>query len=88
MHTHTRAHTISRRFQNDTVLVPRDTAWFSDLTEVGPVDVYDTPLYQEDWIGLKQLDRQRKLLLDEAPGEHMHFSLEWFLENVVYRYLV
>lgn len=33
---------------------------------------------QEDWLGLRSLDEQGKLLFEEAPGAHMQFTLDWF----------
>lgn len=45
------------------------------------------PLYTEDWIGLKRLDQAGRLVFEEAPGQHMQFSLDWFGSNVVDRYL-
>jgi palmitoyl-protein thioesterase len=39
------------------------------------------------YTGLRALDEKGRLMLDEAPGEHMHFSLDWFIESVVLKYL-
>ncbi len=47
----------------------------------------DTELYKEDWIGLRELDESGRLVLGSVPGAHMHFSLPWFLDNVVDPYL-
>jgi palmitoyl-protein thioesterase len=47
----------------------------------------DQPIYTEDWIGLKQLDEKGGLILDSAPGEHMQFTLKWFTEKVMEKYL-
>ncbi len=51
------------------------------------VDMKDTELYKEDWIGLRALDESGRLVLGSVPGQHMHFTLEWFLDNVVHPYL-
>lgn len=32
---------------------------------------------QEDWIGLRELDEGGRLERKEAPGPHMHFTLDW-----------
>lgn len=42
-------------------VVPRDSAWFSWWSEDGSemVGMRETPLYKEDWIGLKTLDKVR-----------------------------
>ena len=34
-------------------------------------------LLQEDWIGLRELDESGRLERKEAPGPHMHFTLDW-----------
>lgn len=38
--------------------------------------------YIEDWIGLRTMDEQGKLVFLECPTEHMSFSNEWFAENI------
>ena len=47
----------------------------------------DTDLYKEDWIGLRELDESGRLILSDAPGPHMRFSLDWFLKHVINPYL-
>lgn len=68
-------------------MVPRDSAWFSFFNGTDLIPLKDQPLYQQDWIGLRQLDEAGKLLLEEAPGEHMQFTLKWFAEEVMHKYL-
>lgn len=75
------------RFQNDTVLAPRDTAWFTETGPDGSVPFDQTPLYTEDRIGLKELHARGKLVFETAPGEHMHIALDYFVEQVVLKYL-
>ena len=45
------------------------------------------PFAQEDWIGLQELDERGRVVFDEIPGAHMHFTLQYFEENVVKVYL-
>ena len=42
---------------------------------------------QEDWIGLKHLQESGRLVRADAPGMHMHFTLDWFDKAVVTPYL-
>ena len=42
---------------------------------------------QEDFIGLKELDKRGRLELGSLPGYHMHFSLEEFNEQIIQPYL-
>ena len=47
----------------------------------------DMQALQEDWIGLRELHERRRIVFDEIPGAHMHFTLQYFEEHVVSRYL-
>ena len=77
------------RFSEDTVVVPRDSAWFGayavgSTREAAPVvELRDQPLYREDWIGLRALDESGRLVAFDCPGEHMHFTDEWFKRHVL-----
>ncbi|CAG8450014.1 3271_t:CDS:2 [Ambispora leptoticha] len=76
------------RFTEDVTLKPRDSAWFSFYDEDGELqDLYNTPLYIEDWIGLRQLDEEERLEFKEAEGAHMKFDLDFFVEEVIEPYL-
>lgn len=76
------------RFDEDTTVVPRDSAWFSfwDGAET-VIPLKEQPLYKEDWLGLRRLDEAGGLIFESAPGEHMQFTLKWFEEKVVDAYL-
>lgn len=51
------------------------------------VKLRDSQLYQEDWLGLKKLDMAGRLDFLEVEGDHLRFTLEWFIENIVNPYL-
>eukprot|EP00877_Chromochloris_zofingiensis_P005879 jgi/Chrzof1/1544/Cz10g11240.t1 len=75
------------RFSDDTTVVPRDSAWFSFYNGTALVPLEEQPLYTEDWIGLKRLHQTGGLVFEEAPGEHMQFTLDWYTKNVIDKYL-
>ncbi|KIZ02205.1 palmitoyl-protein thioesterase [Monoraphidium neglectum] len=75
------------RFDDDTTVVPRDSAWFSFFDGKDTVAIQDQPIYKEDWIGLKRLDEKGGLIMESAPGEHMQFTLSWFRREIVQRWL-
>lgn len=75
------------RFQHDTTVVPRDSAWFAWYNGTQLLTMNQTALYQEDWIGMRTLHEAGKLEFGECPGDHMHFNLEWFEDNIVEPYL-
>ena len=52
------------------------------------VDLQSTTLYKEDWLGLKSLDEQGKLVFLEQEGDHMDHNEDWFIKNIVKPFLV
>ncbi|CAJ0635238.1 6400_t:CDS:10 [Entrophospora sp. SA101] len=76
------------RFTEDITLKPKDTAWFSFYNETGEmIDLIDQPLYKEDWIGLKELNENNKLIFKDCEGQHMQFSIEYLQNEVIIPYL-
>lgn len=61
-------------FENDTVAIPKESAWFEEVngTEVTPLRA--RKMYREDWIGLRELDRKGALRFRTTPGEHMEID--------------
>jgi palmitoyl-protein thioesterase len=51
------------------------------LQEIVPLK--ESAIYTEDRIGLKALDEAGKLVFMETEGDHMEFTTEWFVENIV-----
>ena len=47
----------------------------------------ETPLYTEDRIGLKTLDEAGKLHFLSVEGNHLEFSRDWFIQEIVNVYL-
>ncbi|CAK9185012.1 unnamed protein product [Ilex paraguariensis] len=61
-------------FEHDTVLIPKETAWFGYYPdgEFNPVmPPQQTQLYTEDWIGLKTLDDAGKVKFINVTGNHL-----------------
>ncbi|KAI1103939.1 alpha/beta-hydrolase [Jackrogersella minutella] len=61
-------------FEDDTTVVPKETGWFEEVngTEVTPLRA--RPIYSEDWIGLRALDRKGGLKFKTTSGDHMQLS--------------
>lgn len=79
------------RFTEDTVVEPRDSAWFSTYEPGNPpgplVPLRAQAMYREDWLGLRALDESGRLVLAECPGQHMWFTDAWLKENVLDKYM-
>ncbi|CAN6305855.1 unnamed protein product [Urochloa humidicola] len=64
-------------FEDDAVLIPRETAWFGYYPDgaFNPVlPPQKTKLYTEDWIGLKTLDEAGRVKFVSVPGGHLRIS--------------
>ncbi|XP_010449608.1 PREDICTED: palmitoyl-protein thioesterase 1-like [Camelina sativa] len=73
-------------FQNDTTLIPKETAWFGYYQDGGfdtLLSPQQTKLYKEDWIGLKALDVAGKVKFESVLGDHLVISDEEVEEYVV-----
>tara|TARA_B110000977_G_scaffold127493_1_gene162867 strand:+ start:12152 stop:13195 length:1044 start_codon:yes stop_codon:yes gene_type:complete len=82
------------RFSEDTIVVPKDSAWFGAYREGTTVEdddvvqLRDSENYKQDWLGLRTLDERCKLVMFDCPGEHMAFGDEWFMKNVMKAHLM
>jgi palmitoyl-protein thioesterase len=43
----------------------------------------ETETFQRDCLGLKQMKTDGKLIMLEAPMEHLELDKEWFRENIL-----
>jgi palmitoyl-protein thioesterase len=65
------------KFSEDTMIIPRETAWFQFYDENRNVmKLEDTEFYQKDFIGLKQLNEENKIKFVELEGNHLNFDYE------------
>jgi palmitoyl-protein thioesterase len=65
-------------FAEDTTVIPKESGWFQEVnvTSGEVTKLQDRAIYKEDWIGLKKLDEEKKLVFDTLPGRHMALSEE------------
>ncbi|XP_054825163.1 uncharacterized protein LOC129322798 isoform X2 [Prosopis cineraria] len=64
-------------FENDTVLIPKETSWFGYYPDgcFEPVlSPNQTKLYREDWIGLRSMDEGGKVKFVSVGGDHLEMS--------------
>ncbi len=66
-------------FEDDSIVVPRESGWFGifDPKEGRVKFLAEQALFQEDWLGLKQLDDRKALYFRKLPGEHLRLSGEF-----------
>ncbi|XP_050227520.1 uncharacterized protein LOC126677108 [Mercurialis annua] len=73
-------------FENDSVLIPKETSWFGyypdgSFKTVLPVE--QTKLYEEDWIGLKELNEAGRVHFVNVTGGHLGISKSDMKKEVV-----
>lgn len=63
-------------FDTDDVVVPKESAFFAEvnLTNSEVTELRDRKIYQEDWLGLKDLDEKGRLDFLTVPGHHMQLQ--------------
>ncbi|KZT00467.1 alpha/beta-hydrolase [Laetiporus sulphureus 93-53] len=73
-------------FLQDKTVVPKESSWFGSyaVPDNGTnaktiVPMRMQPLYLENWIGLKTLDRRGDVILETCEGEHMQLSDDCWL---------
>lgn len=64
-------------FDADTVIYPKETAWFQSLDEKGNVlPLNGTDFYNDDYIGVKALNEAGKIQFVSLPGDHLQFTTD------------
>lgn len=64
-------------FEDDSVLYPKETAWFQQLDTHGNVlPLNGTDFYNNDFIGLKNLTESGKVQYVSLPGDHLQFTTD------------
>merc|ERR1712215_518453 len=81
---------IMIKHNQDTKVEPKESEHFEfhipgQAEEILPLR--ESPIYTEDRIGLKAMDEAEKLHFLSVDGNHLHFTKEWFIENVINPFL-
>nr|XP_012139995.1 PREDICTED: palmitoyl-protein thioesterase 1 isoform X2 [Megachile rotundata] len=79
------------KFDNDTIVWPRETEWFGfykpgQAKETQALE--ETDLYRKDYLGLKALAKSGRLHFLSSPGNHLQFTEDWFIDNIIKPYLM
>jgi palmitoyl-protein thioesterase len=73
-------------FANDHTVIPRESSWFGFYKPGQDQELQtlqESVLYTEDRLGLRALDEAGKLHFITSEGDHMQFTDEWFIENII-----
>ncbi|KAK3615784.1 target of SBF [Elasticomyces elasticus] len=70
-------------FDEDKTVIPKESGWFAEVNATtGNVTLLrDRPIYKEDWIGLKKLDKKGGLVFKTTPGGHMDLKEKMLAET-------
>ncbi|XP_072761876.1 palmitoyl-protein thioesterase 1 [Anoplolepis gracilipes] len=79
------------KFENDTMVEPAESEWFG-FYKPGQAEeiqkLQQSELYLQDRLGLRGMEMAGKIRFLSLPGDHLQFTLAWFVENIVNQYLV
>jgi len=74
------------KHNQDGMVEPRESEHFEFYTP-GQSDVIlplrESPIYVEDRIGLKALDESGRLHFLDVEGDHLQFTRQWFIDNII-----
>ncbi|KAJ2765589.1 hypothetical protein IWQ56_004037 [Coemansia nantahalensis] len=63
------------RFSDDTIIYPASSPWFGFVDANGDnIPLQGTDMYREDWLGLRELDEESRLLFVTVEGRHMEIG--------------
>jgi len=78
------------KFLRDSMVQPKDSEWFgfykgSDIHEIEPLQ--QSKLYQEDLLGLQQMDKEGKLHFLSVDADHLRIS-DQFLQMIIDKFII
>ncbi|XP_068965810.1 palmitoyl-protein thioesterase 1 [Bombus flavifrons] len=87
-----RLHTmVLVKFTNDTIVKPTETEMFG-FYKPGQGSLIQTleqsDLYREDRLGLKMLHDSGRIHFLNVHGNHLQFTEDWFVDNIIKKYLL
>lgn len=84
------ANLVLIQFENDTMVYPKESSsfgWFTEGNASDVVDFRDTRLYQDNRIGLRDLDSSGRLFIYKVPGDHLQIDMSWFTKEIIRKFL-
>lgn len=72
------------KYKDDVSLIPSESSWFGYYNNESKIlTMEETELYQNDKLGLRQMNDEGKLIRIESPLEHLQLDESWFRENII-----
>ncbi|KAK1126130.1 hypothetical protein K0M31_004771 [Melipona bicolor] len=79
------------KFINDTIVWPSESELFG-FYKTGQTSLIETleqsELYRKDRLGLKKLHDTGRIHFLSVDGDHLHFTEDWFVDNIINKYLL
>ncbi|KAF4948592.1 hypothetical protein FGADI_9495 [Fusarium gaditjirri] len=72
-------------FEDDDLVIPKESSWFEEVNGTEVIPLRARELYHEDWLGLRELDRNGGLKFRSAPGKHLE-NLSELLNEAITNY--
>ncbi|KAG7410744.1 Alpha/Beta hydrolase protein [Fusarium sp. MPI-SDFR-AT-0072] len=72
-------------FEDDDLVIPKESSWFEEVNGTEVIPLRARELYHEDWLGLRELDRNGGLRFRSAPGKHLE-NLPELLNKTIANY--
>jgi len=74
------------KFLRDTMVTPHESEHFgfyaeNDTTKIIPL--HESLLYLNDTLGLKTMDEQSRIKFLESDTDHLQFTDQWFIDNII-----
>ncbi|CAK9795894.1 Palmitoyl-protein thioesterase 1 [Anthophora quadrimaculata] len=79
------------KFEKDTMVWPRESEWFGFYKPGQGIEVQtfqESDLYRKDRLGLRTLYEMGKMHFLSVPGNHLQFTENWFVDNIIKAYLL
>lgn len=78
------------RFSRDSMVIPRISSHFGYYApgqDQRVQNLTETPIYLQDWLGLRQMHDDGKLVFLTADGDHLQIDGDWFIKYIVNPFL-
>ncbi|XP_052776082.1 palmitoyl-protein thioesterase 1-like isoform X2 [Mya arenaria] len=79
------------KFLQDTMVIPKESEWFGYYNPGQDKKLYtmfESPLYIHDKLGLKTLNDTGRITFLSSDTDHLQFTEQWFIDNIVNKFLM